>query len=189
MDGAGEITNLISQWQRGDKTAEDALFKALYHKLHVMALHYLRGERKGDSLGATALVHEAYLRFEQSEGLRILNRTHFLALAARVMRRILVDRARARSAAKRSAEAASCEDADLFGTDSQAEEVLAVNLAMESLARQSQRQAQLVELRYFGGFNEDEAAGILGISVRTVRREWQVARTRLKIAIDGAATA
>jgi RNA polymerase sigma factor (TIGR02999 family) len=185
MDSGGEITNLISKWQQGDKAAEHALFEAVYHKLHIMALHYLRTERKGDSLGATALVHEAYLRFEQSERLQVLNRAHFLALAARVMRRILVDRARARSTAKRSAETASCEDADLFGSDSQAEEVLAVNLALESLARQSPRQAQLVELRYFGGFSEDETAGILGVSVRTIRRDWQVARTRLRIAMDG----
>ena len=188
MDSPGEITRLIKQWQAGDKAAENALFEALYAKLHAIAARFLRSEAPGQTLGATALVHEAYLRFQRAERLDIAGSSHFLALAARVMRRILVDRARARRSEKRAGDRISLDAGDaLLVSDAEADEILKVDLALETLAKQSPRQVQIVELRYFAGFNEEESAAALGISARTVRREWQVARTRLRLAIDGAA--
>ncbi|HXA49838.1 MAG TPA: ECF-type sigma factor [Candidatus Acidoferrum sp.] len=189
MDSGSEITGLISDWQRGNRDAENALFEALYLRLHGIAAQCLRNEAPGHSMGPTMLVHEAYLRFERAERLEVADRGHFLALAARVMRRIVVDRARARRTEKRGGDQMHDDlDQAFASTDSEAEEILAVDRALESLTRQSVRQAQLVELRFFAGFNEDEAADALGISKRTVRREWQVARTRLRMAIDGTPT-
>jgi RNA polymerase sigma factor (TIGR02999 family) len=185
MSPPGEITRLIADWQRGDAAAENSLFELLYSRLHSIALQCLRGEPL-QTIGATALVHEAYMRFKSAENLEVANRAHFLALAARVMRRILVDRARARCSMKRRGIKVQPECVEAhFASDSEAEQVLSVNRALDSLSRQSPRQAQLVEFRYFGGFSEEESAAALGISVRTARREWQVARTRLRMAIDG----
>lgn len=101
MASAGDITRLIEQWQHGNRTAEDALFEVMYHRLHNIAMQCLSRERPGQMISATALVHEAYLRFRNAERLEIADRSHFLALAARVMHRILVDRARARKTGKR----------------------------------------------------------------------------------------
>ena len=191
MAPPGEITRLIVEWQRGSKDAENALYDALYKRLHSIALNYLRSERPNPSMGATALVHEAYLRFRRSERLEIADSSHFLKLSARVMRQILVDRARALGAAKRQGEVhAERDHLDmLVSKDSDAEEIIAVDRALQSLARRSPRQAELVELRYFAEFSEEEAGAILGISARTVRREWQVAKTRLRAEIDGASPA
>lgn len=187
MDHHGEITRLIVEWQRGNPNAENALFEALYKRLHGIALNYIRSERPNATMGATALVHEAYLRFRRSERLEIADSSHFLRLAARVMRQILVDRARAYRAAKRQADArAEADNLDmLVSKDADAEEIIAVDRALESLARRSQRQAQLIELRFFAEFTEEEAAIILGVSARPIRREWQVARTRLRAEING----
>ena len=140
-------------------------------------------------MGPTALVHEAYLRFANAEQISVSDRNHFLALAARVMRRIIVDRARARKSQKRGGNDVKADwNDDLVSTAEDADQVLAIDFALEKLDQQSPRQAKLVELRYFGGFTIEETAVVLGISVRTARREWQVARLRLKLAIDGATT-
>ena len=184
----GEITVLIEKWQSGSREAEAALFAALYEKLHSIATRYLRAESPGQTLGPTALVHEAYLRFTRSEQLNITNRAHFLALTARVMHRILVDRARARRARKRDGLMLGEEFFDLIPTDQDADQILAVDLAMETLSKDSPEQCQLVELRYFAGYSEEQCAEILGTSARTVRRHWQIARTRLKVLIDGSAS-
>ena len=186
MGPDGEITRLIYDWQRGAPGAESALFNALYQKLHSLALQCLQGERRDQAPGATSLVHEAYLRFRQAQNLEIVNSSHLLALAAQVMRRIVVDRARARRSEKRGGDAIPIELSDaLVARDSEADEILAVDFALRDLAHHSPRKAQLVELRYFAGFSEEEAAACLGISVRTVRRDWQIAKTRLRIAING----
>lgn len=183
----GAISRLISEWQNGDPAAESALFEALYEKLHQIALARLRSERL-ETLGPTALVHEAYVRLRQAEDLSITDSQHFLYLASRVMRRILVDRARARLSEKRGGEFVRGELVEhLVGRKSDADEIMSVDRALTDLAKHSPRQAQLVELRYFAGFSEEEAAKTLGLSARTVRREWQVARTRLRVAINGLA--
>jgi RNA polymerase sigma factor (TIGR02999 family) len=184
-----EITKLISAWQRGDQAAEGVLFEALYNRLRGIAEQCLRGEPRKQSLSPTGLVHEAYLRFRHANQLEVVDRHHFLALAARVMRRILVDRARARHTDKRGGDAVQTELLDgMLVSESDAEEILAVDQALEQLSQRSPRQAQLVELRFFGGFGEDEVAAALGTSVRTVRREWQLARIRLKEAMGGMGT-
>jgi RNA polymerase sigma factor (TIGR02999 family) len=189
MESAIDISRLISDWQRGNREAENALFEALYLRLHGIAMQCLRSEAPGHSMGPTMLVHEAYLRFQRAERLEVADRGHFLALAARVMRRIVVDRARARRTEKRGGDQVHDDlEHARASSDSEAEEVLAVDRALESLFRQSERQAQLVELRFFAGFSEEEAATALGISKRTVRREWQIARTRLRMAINGTST-
>lgn len=182
----GEITVLIAAWLRGDKAAENALFEALYRQLHRRALLLLHGEPAGQSMGPTALVHEAYLRLERSEALQVGNREHFLRLAARVMHSILVDRARARKSVKRGGDLARVDEIDqLVRTDADADEILAVDTALGKLKEQSPRQAQVVELRYFAGYSLEETAMVLGVAERTVKRDWNVARTRLKIAIAG----
>jgi len=185
VEPSSDITQLIQAWQRGDRDAENQLFQALYRRLHTIAVGCLRTENAGRTLSATALVHEAYLRFQRAEPLEIANRAHFLAIAARVMRRILVDRARARHSEKREAPMPEGQPEKWFLAAREADEILAVERAMESLSAQSERQARVVELRYFAGFSEQETAAVLGISARQIRREWTVARTRLRIAIDG----
>jgi RNA polymerase sigma factor (TIGR02999 family) len=186
MPAPDDITRLIEQWQHGDKAAEDALFEAMYHRLHSIAVQCLKGEKPGRTVGATALVHEAYLRFKTSERLQISNRSHFLALAARVMHRILVDRARARQAEKRGNDPVAAQITEsLIRTDADADQILGVDRALEQLSQQSGRLAQLVELRYFAGYSLEESALVMGLSERTVRRDWQVARARLRLAIDG----
>ena len=182
---SGEITLLIDQWQAGDRAAEDALFAALYRALHSIALRLVRSEKQADSIGATVLVHEAYLRFNRSSQISIANRAHFLALSARVMRRILVDRARARAASKRDGIELGLAFADLVRSDDEAELILTVDLALTALAEDAPDLRQLVELRFFGGYSEQECAEVIGSSTRTIRRRWQVARVRMKGLIDG----
>jgi RNA polymerase sigma-70 factor, ECF subfamily len=180
------ITRLIREWQKGSSDAESALFEALYAKLHALAVNCLRSELPGRSLSATALVHEAYLRFRTSKRIEIVDRAHFLALAARVMRRILVDRARGRLAEKRAGQQIPTDPAELLiRSDHEADEIIAVDRALDLLAEEAPRQCRLVELRYFIGMSIEETAAVLGISTRTARRDWQVARTRLMGAIDG----
>ena len=187
LEPSADITGLLVEWQRGNRAAERSLFDALYAVLHRIALQCLRTEWADQTLGATALVHEAYLRFSRSQPLTIADRNHFLALSARVMRRIVVDHARARRADKRRGERVRVEEGEsIVRTDRDADEILAVESALEMLRKHSPRQEKLVELHWFAGYSMNESAGILGISPRTARREWQVARVRLQEAIDGA---
>lgn len=151
----------------------------------MIAVRSIRSETPGHTLGPTALVHEAYLRFHKAEKLNLNNTAHFLSLAARVMRRMLVDRARARRALKRGGPSGPAEYIDLVTTDQDADEILAVNRAMEVLSAKYPDAAEIVELRWFAGYSEDQCAQILALSPRTVRRRWQLARTRLKVLIDG----
>lgn len=186
MAPTGEITVLIGQWQSGDQKAGELLFEALYDRLHSIAASCAFEERKGHSLGATALIHEAYIRFRNSEGIAITDTSHFLKLTSRVMRRILVDRARARRAAKRGCDPTWQELTEsLVKTDGDADMILAVNLALEELERQSPRLALLVELRFFAGYELEEAAKVIGLNPRTLRRDWNVAKARLQVAING----
>lgn len=186
MDPSGDITRLISEWRRGDKDAENALFEVLYQKLHARALLVLRNGPRGQSMGPTALVHEAYLALERSERLEIVDRKHFVNLAAKVMHQILVDRARARLSAKRGGDQIRVDELDqLVRTDADADEILAVDIALDALKRHSPRQAQLVELKYYAGYTLEESAVMMGVSERTAKRDWEQARVRLQIAIDG----
>jgi len=184
---ADEITKLIAQWQKGDKSSENALFEALYRRLRYIALDCLRKESPGKAMSPTSLVHSAYLRMMRSDRLQIADRGHFLHLAAKVMRQIVVDKARKRRTQKREGELAAPDELDaLVANDADADEILAVDRGLDELAKQSGRFAELVELKHFAGYSFDEAAVVMNISARQLRRDWRVAITRLKMAIDGA---
>ena len=152
------------------------LLPLVYDELRLIAHRQLRGERVDHTLGTTGLVHEAYLRLVDQRRVDWHDRTRFFALAARVMRRVLVDYARRRGAQKRQGLAAAATLDDAIAADDQAELILAVDEALSRLAELDQRQAHVVEMRFFAGFTEEETAELLGISARTVRNDWVEAR-------------
>lgn len=182
-----EVTRLLLAWSEGHAAAGDALLDAVYAELRKMARGYLRRERAGHSLPPTALVHEAYLRLVDQRHVQWQNRAHFFAIAARVMRRILVDHARERASAKRGRGATFTLldiDASVAAPDI---DILALDVALEKLAGIDERQCRLVELRFFGGLTVEEAAAALGIAPITVKRDWTLARTWLYREIRGPA--
>lgn len=176
----GEVTQLLIELRKGDKNAEAKLIPLVYRELRKLAAHYLRGERPGHTLQATALVHEAYLRLTQLQTIDWQSRTHFFAVAAQIMRRILIDHARAYQAVKRGGprEAVSFDDA-LSMCNQQSQQLLALDTALDQLAKNDPRQGRIVELRFFGGLTEEEIGVLLGISPRTVKRDWRVAKAWL----------
>jgi RNA polymerase sigma factor (TIGR02999 family) len=176
-----EITRLLNLARQGDRRAEERLLDALYAELRRIATACLRSERNDHTLQPTALVHEAYLRLASQRDKEWQNRTHFLAVAAQAMRRVLVDCARARYAKKRGGDACRVEfDLDLLGTENWAEELLDIDFCLSRLAEQDERQAKVVEMRFFAGLTEVEIGQLLGISERTVKREWEFARAWLE---------
>jgi RNA polymerase sigma factor (TIGR02999 family) len=188
-----DVTALLLAWGGGDRAALDALVPAVYDVLHAQAARALRREATGHTLSTTALVHEAYLRLVDQSRVRVESRAHFYGIAARVMRQILVDHARARSAEKRGGHAGEAtdpvtlRDSDAV-TGEPAAEVLAVHEALERLAALDPEQARLVELRYFAGLTIAETAEALGVSPATANREWAVASAWLRRELeDGAA--
>lgn len=178
--GSQQITQLLQAWGEGDQTALDRLASLVYDELHRLAKHYMRGERAGHLLQTTALVNEAYLRLTDWQNIEWESRAQFFGIAAQMMRRVLVDFARARHYAKRGGDAqqVSLSNAESAPIDRDAE-LIALDDALKSLAELSPRQSLIVELRYFGGFSVEETAQMLDISVRTVMREWNVARAWL----------
>jgi RNA polymerase sigma factor (TIGR02999 family) len=166
---------LFQRWRSGDSAALQQLLPLVYEELRRVARHQLRGERPDHTLQTTALVHEAYLRLTQGSH-DVRDRTHFIALSSRMMRQILVDYARARLTDKRSGGARVTLGADIAGDAADEVDVLAVDTALERLARLDEQQARVVELRYFGGLSVAETAEALDISVATVKREWATAR-------------
>jgi RNA polymerase sigma factor (TIGR02999 family) len=185
---SAEVTGLLRAWRAGDLQAEERLIGVLYQELHDMARRRLRHERQGTTLQTTALVHEAYLRLVDQQRVEWRDRGHFLALAATMMRRVLVDRARARQAGKRGAgEAAiALTDVEEVGVDP-AVEVLDVDRALERLAAAFPRPARVVELRFFGGLELQEIGAVIGVTERTVKRDWAFARAWLARELAGAA--
>ncbi len=178
--GSKQITQLLQAWSDGDKTALDRLAPLVYGELHRLAKLYLRGERAGHLLQTTALINEAYLRLIDWQSVEWKNREHFLGIAAQMMRRVLVDFARARQYAKRGGNAhqVSLTEAEAVLIDRDAE-MIKLDDALKSLAELSPRQCQVVELRFFGGLSVDETAEVLNISPRTVMRDWDLARAWL----------
>ena len=179
------ITQLLTEWRDGDETALDRLIPLVYEELRRLAHHYLRRERPGYTLQTSALVNEAYLRLVDHKGMRWQNRAHFYAVAAQAMRRILVDHARSRDAAKRGG------GANLIGLDEaataaqmQAANLLALDEALNQLALIDKRKSRIVELRYFGGMSVEETAEVIGVSPVTVMREWSSAKAWLLRAIS-----
>jgi RNA polymerase sigma factor (TIGR02999 family) len=183
--GQPDLTALLLAWGAGDRAALDALVPAVYSALRAQAASILRREATGHTLSTTALVHEAYLRLVDQARVHIESRAHFYGIAARVMRQILVDHARTRSAAKRGGLDGGPAIPVTLGdnhvsTGEPAMEVLAVHEALERLAELDPRQARLVELRYFAGLTIAETAATLGISPATANREWVVASAWLR---------
>jgi RNA polymerase sigma factor (TIGR02999 family) len=177
-------TRLLTRASAGDSKAVSQLMPLVYNELRRIAASYLRRERPGQTLQATALVHEAYVRLISEKSHTWQNRTHFLAIAALSMRQILVQRARARKTIKRGGDPAriTLDDALLPAAKSGpgAIDLVALDVALDRLAAVSERQARVVELRYFGGLEIEEIAEVLDISPATVKRDWTVARAFLK---------
>ncbi len=175
-----EITQLLLAWGDGDKQALDRLMPFVYEELRRLAKNYMRNQRSDHTLQTTALVNEAYLRLIDSSQVRWQNRTHFFAISAQLMRRVLVDFARKKKAIKRGGEEQKITFDEALPVSSQKEsELIALDEALNELAKMNERQSQIVEMRYFGGMNEKEIAEALNISARTVRRDWSVARAWL----------
>ncbi|HTP34892.1 MAG TPA: sigma-70 family RNA polymerase sigma factor [Candidatus Acidoferrales bacterium] len=176
---AGEVTLLLRSWTRGDKTALDRLMPKVYRELRRVAAGQFRLERSGHTLQATALVHEAYLRLVGQTCVDCQTRAHFFGIAANLMRQILVNHAERRGAAKRGGgNRVTLRDAGAF-TEQPLLDVLALDQALDKLAKFDPRQTRIVELRFFGGLSEAEIAELLGVSITTVEREWRTARAVL----------
>lgn len=178
--GTEEVTRLLVAWRDGRAGVADRLFPLIYDELRRIARRQLRRERQGHTLSTTALVHEAYLRLVDQTRLFSTDRVHFYAIAARAMRRILVDHARQRYAQKRGGKQTPLPlDEERMGAKEQATLMLALDHALERLGKRNQRLSQVVECRFFGGLTEEETAAVLDVSPRTVRRDWAKARAWL----------
>jgi RNA polymerase sigma-70 factor (ECF subfamily) len=185
MSATHDITRLLIDWSNGDRRALDELAPLVEGELHRLARSYMRRERRGHLLQTTALVNEAYIRLIDQSRVQWKNRSHFFAIAATMMRRILVNHAQARMRLRRGADATHVEldtiDLDASATLSAAkmDELLALNEALEHLTALDERKGRVVELRYFGGLNVEEVAGLLDVSVATVDRDWDFAKSWL----------
>jgi len=186
MTKTGEITISLKAWAAGDRAALDRMMPVIYDEMHRLAHRRMKHEQAGNSLQATALINEAYLRLVNVGEVNWRDRAHFFAASAQVMRRILVDAARARSAAKRGGEArkvahsAAVNFDEIADVSSQrAQEVIAVDDALAALAQLDPRKAQVIEMRFFGGLSVEETAEVLGVSQQTVMRDWKLARAWL----------
>jgi RNA polymerase sigma-70 factor (ECF subfamily) len=178
--GAAQITELLRLFSQGDPSAEATLVKELEVELRKLAISCMKSERKDHTLQPTALVNEAYLRLVGQRGKQWKNRNHFLAVATQVMRRILVDYARAHRSAKRGHVCATS-SVEEIGTkgDQWSEPLIDLDAALDRLASLDPRQARIIELRFFGGLTEAEIAAMIGVSERTVKREWKAGRAWL----------
>ena len=185
----GDVTRLLQNWGTGDKQALDELTPLVSRELRKLAAAYLRRERQDHTLQPTALVNEAWIRMIRQEHCESRNRSHFFAIAANLMRQILVNHARDRRAAKRGGgEKVALED-DAASVQAREVDLIALDEALSRLAALDARQAQVVELRFFGGLTEEEIAEMLGVSVITVKRDWRIARAALYQQLTGAALA
>jgi RNA polymerase sigma-70 factor, ECF subfamily len=175
-----DVTVLLAEATKGDQQAASKLVPLVYDELRRLARHYMRRERENHTLQATALVHEAYLKLVQHQSVDWQNRAHFFGIAAQVMRHILVDHARGHGREKRGAgqQLVSLEEALVFSPEKSAE-LIKLDESLERLAKLDPRQGRIVELRFFGGLTVEETAHILGISPKTVKREWSVAKAWL----------
>jgi RNA polymerase sigma factor (TIGR02999 family) len=175
-----EVTQLLLAWSHGDRAALDRLIPLVATELHRLAHHYMRRERAGHTLQTTALVNEAYVRLVDASRVEWRDRAHFFAVSANLMRRILVDFARKRQVQKRGADALVMHlDADDLPGPQPAPDIVALDAALEELARVDPRAANIVELRFFGGLTVDETAEVVGVSPRTIKREWSAAKAWL----------
>jgi RNA polymerase sigma-70 factor (ECF subfamily) len=184
----GEVSGLLRAWGDGDRAALDRLTPIVYDELRRLASHYMRGERPGHSLQATALVNEAYVRLVDYKGMQWQNRAHFFAVSAQLMRRILVDHAR-RHNLKRGGgvQHVSLDETAIVGSD-RAPDLVALDDALDALARLDSRKVQVVEMRFFGGLSVEETAEVLKVSAVTVMRDWSTAKAWLYRELTGGMT-
>ena len=180
-DSSTEVTVLLTAWRGGDAAALDRLTAVVHSELHLMAKRYMGKERPGQTLQATALVNEAYLRLVNVKGVDWKHRAQFFAIAAQILRNILVDAARARRSDKRGGNCVKVdvEIAPLITPEPEGF-ILELDEALSALALIAPRQARVVELRYFGGLNDEEVAAVMESSARTIQRDWRFAKTWLK---------
>jgi len=181
MRGASnQVTELLIRWRDGDKAALDALMPLVYSELRRIANRYLQGERSDHTLQSTALVHEAYVRMTNQQLPQWQNRAHFFAVAAQLMRQILVDHARTHRASKRGGDVykLALEDAEEQRQPVDVD-VVALDDALKTLAAMDSQQSRVVELKFFGGLSNEDTAEVLGVSTSTVKRDWTTARAWL----------
>jgi RNA polymerase sigma factor (TIGR02999 family) len=180
-EGRGEVTQLLRKWSGGDEKALDQLMPLIYTELRKLAAYHLRRERDGHTLASTALVHEVYIRLCGQDDPRWTNRAHFFAVAARMMRRILVDYARRRRADKRGGSAirVPLEDALVVSAQEGGPDLVALDDALKQLQAFDPRKASVVEMRFFAGMSAAETAAALGTTEATVRRDWNIAKAWL----------
>jgi RNA polymerase sigma factor (TIGR02999 family) len=178
-DQSGQVTLLLHHWKRGDESALGNLVPLVYRELRSLAHYHLQSERSDHTLQSTALVHEAYLRLLGGQPVQLENRAHFIAIASRIMRQILVDYARSRRADKRDAGCrVAFEDMGALSVIGDAE-LLNLDSALDELSRIDERQGKIVEMKFFGGLSAPEISEVLGISRATVDRDWATARVWL----------
>jgi RNA polymerase sigma factor (TIGR02999 family) len=176
---APRLTHLLVAWARGEKDALEQLTPLVYGELRCLAQWHLMRERRGHTLQATALVNEAYLRLVDIDRVQWQDRAHFFAMAARQMRRILIDAARARGNQKRGGDVLKVSLTQGLGVPDRAEDLIALDEALEALGEIDERRARVVEMRFFGGLSVDEVAEVLKVSPDTVKRDWKLAKAWL----------
>lgn len=187
--GAGDITRLLKAWTGGDTSAQERLMPLVYSELHQLARHYRHKSGSRETLRTTALVHEAYMRLVDIQGVDWRDRVHFFAVSAQLMRRILVDSARARGAIKRGGHAALVPDLNPDQVPApesvRAAELIELDDALTALSQLDPRRARVIELRVFGGLTIEESAEVLGLSPQSVRRDWKLAKAWLLREMSG----
>ncbi len=188
MHRPSDVTALLKAWRSGDSTALERLTPLVYDHLRKLGRQYVRRERADVRVDATSLVHEAYVRLVDARTVDWQDRAHFFAVSSTIMRRILVDAARARASAKRGGDLQKVEETPALNLDSlaaigtdRAAEICALDDALDALAKREPRRAKVIELRYFGGLSVDETAQALGVSPQTVLRDWKLARAWLAV--------
>jgi RNA polymerase sigma factor (TIGR02999 family) len=188
MYSASDVTALLKAWRAGDQTALERLTPLVYDHLRKLGRQHVRKEQAGARADATSLVHEAYVRLVDARTVDWQDRSHFFAVSSTIMRRILVDAARARASAKRGGELKRVENTTTWNLDAlpaagtdRAAEICALDDALDSLAKREPRRAKVIELRYFGGLSVEETAQTLGVSPQTVLRDWKLARAWLAV--------
>jgi RNA polymerase sigma factor (TIGR02999 family) len=189
-DPTTSVTTLLFRWREGDREALEQLMPLVYEELRRLARQHLRRERSNHTLQSTALVHEAYLRLAEQDPPQWQNRAHFFAIAAKVMRRILVEHARARGAAKRGSGICTLALDESMGIPQRVNlDVIALDKALTELSELDDQQSRIVELRFFGGLTIEDTSEVLGVSPATVKRDWLIARAWLFRAVTGEALA
>lgn len=188
MHSSADVTGLLKAWRGGDQTALERLTPLVYAHLRKLGRQYLRKERAGARADATSLVHDAYVRLVDAQSVDWQDRAHFFAVSSTIMRRLLVDAARARASAKHGGHLHKVEETTAATLDSlpapgttRASEICALDDALDALTKREPRRAKVVELRYFGGLTVEETAEALGVSAQTVLRDWKLARAWLAV--------